>query len=62
MLAPVLVALASVAGLARAADVNLVWNVGWVNDVNPDGLASRRAIGVNGTWPPPIIVSASLAF
>ena len=27
------------------------WNITYVEDVNPDGLFSRRAIGVNGTWP-----------
>ncbi|KAG6872477.1 hypothetical protein C0995_009411 [Termitomyces sp. Mi166 len=29
------------------------WNLTWVENVNPDGLFERRAIGVNGTWPPP---------
>ncbi|KAG6829746.1 hypothetical protein H0H92_003622 [Tricholoma furcatifolium] len=29
------------------------WNLTWVDNVNPDGLFPRRAIGVNGTWPPP---------
>ncbi|KAJ7138427.1 Fet3 protein [Mycena crocata] len=31
------------------------WDLTYVNDVNPDGLSPRRAIGVNGTWPPPPI-------
>ncbi|EEB86684.1 hypothetical protein MPER_16273, partial [Moniliophthora perniciosa FA553] len=31
------------------------WNITYVEGVNPDGLAERRAIGVNGTWPPPPI-------
>ncbi|KAG6900240.1 hypothetical protein C0993_001059, partial [Termitomyces sp. T159_Od127] len=31
----------------------LWWNLTWVENVNPDGLFERRAIGVNGTWPPP---------
>lgn len=29
----------------------LWWNLTWVENVNPDGLFDRRAIGVNGTWP-----------
>ncbi|KAF5383086.1 hypothetical protein D9615_005079 [Tricholomella constricta] len=29
------------------------WNLTWIENVNPDGLFERRAIGVNGTWPPP---------
>jgi iron transport multicopper oxidase len=40
-----------------AADVYKDWTVGWVNGVNPDGMMERRAIGVNGQWPPEIIVS-----
>lgn len=39
-----------------AAQVTYNWTVDWVQDVNPDGLYSRRAIGVNGQYPPPIIV------
>ena len=27
------------------------WNITYVQDANPDGLAARRVIGVNGTWP-----------
>lgn len=42
---------------AQAANVTLDWTVGWVDNVNPDGLFVRRAIGVNGQFPPPIIVS-----
>jgi len=46
--------------LAANATVEHYWNIGWVPSVNPDGLQDRRAIGVNGTWPPPIInVNAS---
>jgi iron transport multicopper oxidase len=29
----------------------LWWNLTYVENVNPDGLFERRAIGVNGTWP-----------
>ncbi|KAG7097625.1 hypothetical protein E1B28_004958 [Marasmius oreades] len=31
------------------------WNLTYVHGVNPDGLAERRVIGVNNTWPPPPI-------
>jgi iron transport multicopper oxidase len=27
------------------------WNITYVENANPDGLAERRVIGVNGTWP-----------
>ncbi|KAH9053032.1 ferroxidase [Lactarius vividus] len=29
------------------------WNITYVENADPDGLFERRAIGVNGTWPPP---------
>ncbi|KAH7105424.1 Fet3 protein [Auriculariales sp. MPI-PUGE-AT-0066] len=54
-------ALVAVAALALApltavaATVELWWNITYVDGVNPDGLFARRAIGVNGTWPPPPI-------
>ncbi|PFH50518.1 multicopper oxidase [Amanita thiersii Skay4041] len=36
------------------ADVQEVWwNITYVEDANPDGQFPRRAVGVNGTWPPP---------
>ncbi|KAK0542740.1 ferroxidase fet3 [Tilletia horrida] len=41
--------------VAKAANVQLDWNISWVPDVNPDGLQPRRAIGVNGQWPLPVI-------
>ncbi|KAJ3511135.1 hypothetical protein NMY22_g15747 [Coprinellus aureogranulatus] len=31
------------------------WDITYVEGVNPDGLFARRAIGVNGSWPPPPI-------
>lgn len=31
------------------------WDITYVENVNPDGLFPRRAVGVNGTWPPPPI-------
>lgn len=33
--------------------IELHWNISYVPNVNPDGLYPRRAIGVNGVWPPP---------
>ena len=27
------------------------WNITYVQNANPDGLAERRVIGVNNTWP-----------
>ncbi|KAI0790435.1 Fet3 protein [Abortiporus biennis] len=33
----------------------LWWDVTYVDNVNPDGLAERRVVGINGTWPPPPI-------
>ncbi|KAI0092737.1 Fet3 protein [Irpex rosettiformis] len=51
---PVLSLLA--AAVPALAGVHEVWwNVTYVEDANPDGLFSRRVIGVNGTWPPPIL-------
>lgn len=41
--------------LAQAALVEQWWDVTYVQDVNPDGRYPRRVIGVNGTWPPPLI-------
>lgn len=38
---------------ALAAIKEVWWNLTYVQDVNPDGLAPRRVVGVNGTWPPP---------
>ncbi|KAG0238875.1 hypothetical protein BGW42_000036 [Actinomortierella wolfii] len=40
--------------VSRAAVVTYDWNITYVN-VNPDGLFTRRAIGVNGAFPPPPI-------
>ncbi|KAI0310690.1 Fet3 protein [Amylostereum chailletii] len=38
---------------AFAAVHEVWWNITYVEDTNPDGLFPRRAVGVNGTWPPP---------
>lgn len=54
--------------VVKSALVELWWNIEWVEGVNPDGLLNdengqsvgRYAIGVNGTWPPPIIVSLEI--
>lgn len=37
-----------------AKNVQYDFNVTWVT-VNPDGLADRKVVGVNGQWPLPII-------
>lgn len=39
---------------AAAATVNLDWNLTWVY-ANPDGLAVRPVIGINGVWPIPVL-------
>ncbi|KAL0578124.1 ferroxidase fet3 [Marasmius crinis-equi] len=41
--------------LTLAAVHEVWWNITYVQNVNPDGLAERRVIGVNNTWPPPPI-------
>jgi len=40
---------AAVPALAAIKDV--FWDITYVDNVNPDALFERRAIGVNGTWP-----------
>ena len=40
--------------LASAATVTYNFNVTWVT-TNPDGLADRQTIGINGQWPIPTI-------
>jgi len=37
-----------------ADTVTFDWNIGWVN-ANPDGLAERPVIAINGQWPLPIL-------
>ncbi|OXG27098.1 acidic laccase [Cryptococcus neoformans Bt15] len=41
---------------ARAATHEHWWNITYSN-ANPDGLHERRVIGVNGTWPPPVLTA-----
>ncbi|THH31008.1 hypothetical protein EUX98_g3197 [Antrodiella citrinella] len=48
-------ALLAAASPALAAVQELWWNLTYVENANPDGLAPRRVIGVNGTWPPPLM-------
>ncbi|WFD32006.1 hypothetical protein MSPP1_003048 [Malassezia sp. CBS 17886] len=43
------------AGIAQSANVTHSWTVSWVDDVDPVGVGPRRAIGMNGKWPPPIV-------
>ena len=40
--------------LCQAKTVTLDFNVTWVN-ANPDGLAERKVVGINGQWPLPVI-------
>ncbi|KAJ2008173.1 ferroxidase fet3 [Coemansia thaxteri] len=40
--------------LARAAHVELSWNITYTT-ANPDGMNERRVIGINGKWPPPVV-------
>ncbi|KAJ9102848.1 hypothetical protein QFC19_004576 [Naganishia cerealis] len=47
-------ALAGTATIAKAAVVDHYWNITYAT-ANPDKLFERRVIGVNGTWPPPMI-------
>ncbi|KAI9498290.1 multicopper oxidase-domain-containing protein [Zychaea mexicana] len=42
------------ATVANAAIVEHWWNITYTT-ANPDGLKERRVIGVNGTWPPPVV-------
>ncbi|OQE31495.1 hypothetical protein PENSTE_c001G04650 [Penicillium steckii] len=38
----------------QAKTITYDWNVTWVN-ANPDGLADRKVIGINGQWPLPVV-------
>jgi iron transport multicopper oxidase len=40
--------------LSSAELIELFWNISYT-EANPDGLFTRRVIGINGTWPPPPI-------
>ena len=39
---------------AQADTVTFDWDIGWVR-VNPDGMAERPVIGINGQWPLPLL-------
>lgn len=54
--AGLLASIAALAGVANAAVIEHWWNISYAT-ANPDGLFQRRVIGVNGSWPPPPIVS-----
>jgi iron transport multicopper oxidase len=41
----------TMASPALAGVKEIWWNLTYVENVNPDGLFERRAIGVNGSWP-----------
>ncbi|WFD28472.1 hypothetical protein MNAN1_003483 [Malassezia nana] len=49
------VILACVAAAVNAKTVEYDWTIGYIPQVNPDGLQPRRAIGINGQFPPPIV-------
>lgn len=49
-----LVALLSSVVTTNAATVNYDFDIGWVT-TNPDGMADRPTIGINGQWPIPKI-------
>ena len=51
----VAMALVCMAAAVFAKPVEYDWTVGYVENVNPDGLQPRRAIGINGQFPPPIV-------
>ncbi|TFK49373.1 Fet3 protein [Heliocybe sulcata] len=55
MLSSALLALTLGTACARAAVTELWWNLTYVENAIPDGLAERRVVGVNGSWPPPSI-------
>jgi len=38
----------------RADTVTFDWDIGWVR-ANPDGMAERPVIGINGQWPLPLL-------
>lgn len=49
-----LAALCVLVTLATAATINLDWNITWVR-ANPDGVAYRSVMGINGKWPQPLL-------
>ncbi|KAF2767382.1 FET Ferroxidase [Teratosphaeria nubilosa] len=53
-LKPLGAVVACLAAMTSAATVTYDWNVTWVR-ANPDGMAERPTIGVNGQWPWPLL-------
>jgi iron transport multicopper oxidase len=51
MFLSLLLPLLSSASLVAAGVQDVWWNITYVQDINPDGMFSRRVIGVNGKWP-----------
>ncbi|ADV25598.1 acidic laccase [Cryptococcus gattii E566] len=53
---PLLASTLLLSATAHAAIREHWWNITYT-DANPDGLQLRRVIGVNGTWPPPVLTA-----
>lgn len=49
-----LAGLSAFAAVTGAATVTLDWNITWVR-ANPDGMAERPVMGINGQWPLPLL-------
>ncbi|PBK70630.1 Fet3 protein [Armillaria solidipes] len=60
MWSPVALASLLFASPVLAGVQEIWWNMTYVEDANPDGLFNRRVVGINNTWPIPVIdVSAN---
>jgi iron transport multicopper oxidase len=46
--------LSALAITTNAETVTLDWNITWVR-ANPDGMAERPVMGINGQWPLPLL-------
>lgn len=49
-----LIPLCGLVALTKAAIITYDWNITWVN-ANPDGMAERPVMGINGQWPLPLL-------
>jgi iron transport multicopper oxidase len=49
-----LAGLSALAITTNAETVTLDWNITWVR-ANPDGMAERPVMGINGQWPLPLL-------
>jgi iron transport multicopper oxidase len=49
-----LACLLTLAITTNAETVTLDWNITWVR-ANPDGMAERPVMGINGQWPLPLL-------